>query len=47
MAAMIGVITEVLVESGAAFDDIPLDELAAHVRAAVTDLAPREIAAQA
>ena len=47
MAAMIGVITEVLVESGAAFDDISLDELAAHVREAVTDLAPREIAAQA
>jgi hypothetical protein len=41
------VITEVLVESGAAFDDIPLDELAAHVREAVTDLAAREIAAQA
>ena len=47
MAAMSGVITEVLVESGAAFDDISPDELAAHVREAIADLAPREIAAQA
>jgi AcrR family transcriptional regulator len=47
MAAMIGVITEVLVESGAAFDDVPADELAAHVREAITDLAPTEIVVQA
>ncbi|MGH2871299.1 MAG: TetR/AcrR family transcriptional regulator [Solirubrobacteraceae bacterium] len=45
MAAMIGVITEVLVESGAAFDDIPPDELAAHVREAIAVLLPAEIIA--
>ena len=47
MAAMIGVITEVLVESGAAFDDVPPDELAGHVREAIADLVPGEIVARA
>lgn len=45
MAAIIGVITEVLVESGAAFDDIPPDELATQVREAIADLLPAEIVA--
>ena len=47
MAAMIGVITEVLVESGAAFDDVAPDELAVHVREAIADLVPGEIVARA
>lgn len=40
MAAIQGVITEVFIESGAAFDDVPPDELAAHVRETIADLAP-------
>lgn len=45
MAALIGVITEVLVESGAALDDVSPDELATHVRDAIADLVPSEIVA--
>jgi AcrR family transcriptional regulator len=47
MAAMIGVISEVLVESGAAFDDVPPDELAGYVREAIADLVPGEIVVRA
>jgi len=38
MAASIGVITEVLVESGEAFQDVPSEELAALVRETTADL---------
>jgi AcrR family transcriptional regulator len=38
MAAAIGIITEVFVESGGAFVDVPPDELAALVRDAIADL---------
>jgi AcrR family transcriptional regulator len=40
MAAITGVITEVFVESGAAFDGVPPDELAVLVREAIADLVP-------
>lgn len=46
MAAMIGVITEVLIESGAAFDDVPPDELASCVRDTIADLTPAELIAR-
>jgi AcrR family transcriptional regulator len=42
MAAIIGVITEVFIESGAAFDDIPPEQLAALVRGVIADLLPSE-----
>lgn len=45
MAAITGVITEVFVESGAAFDDVPPAELAALVRETISDLVPGELAA--
>ena len=45
MAAILGVITEVFVESGAAFGDDPPDQLAALVREAIADLVPGEVAA--
>lgn len=38
MAATIGVLTEVLIESVRAFEDVPTDELAALVREATADL---------
>jgi AcrR family transcriptional regulator len=38
MAAMEGVITEVLVQSAAAFDDISADQLALYIRECVADL---------
>jgi AcrR family transcriptional regulator len=47
MAAIVGVITEVFIESGAAFDDAPPDELAALVREAIADLVPGEVGAPA
>lgn len=47
MAAITGVITQVFVESGAAFDDVPPDELAALVREAIADLVPGEVGARA
>jgi AcrR family transcriptional regulator len=40
MAAMMGVITEVFVESRMAFDDVPGEELAQVVREAIADLMP-------
>ncbi len=45
MAAIVGVITEVFVESGAAFGDAPPDQLAALVRDAIADLVPGEVGA--
>jgi hypothetical protein len=42
MAATIGVITEVLVESAGAFRDVPPDELAALVRDTIAELTPDE-----
>ena len=47
MAAIIGVITEVFIESGAAFDDVPPDQLAELVRGAIGDLLPSEVSAGA
>ena len=47
MAAIIGVITEVFVESGAAFDEVTPDELAELVRGAINDLLPSEVGAGA
>ena len=47
MAAITGVITEVFVESGAAFGDAPPDQLAALVREAIADLVPGEVGAPA
>jgi AcrR family transcriptional regulator len=47
MAAMIGAITEVFVESRAAFDGVPVEELAQLVRETIADLAPGEIGAPA
>ncbi|HTT30844.1 MAG TPA: TetR/AcrR family transcriptional regulator [Solirubrobacteraceae bacterium] len=46
MAAITGVITEVFVESGAAFGDVPPDELAELVREAIADLIPGEVAVE-
>jgi AcrR family transcriptional regulator len=46
MAAITGVITEVFVESGAAFGDVPPDELAGFVREAIADLIPGEVEAE-
>jgi AcrR family transcriptional regulator len=43
MAAIMGVITEVFIESGAGFDDVPPEELAALVREALADLLPSEV----
>lgn len=45
MAAIVGVITEVFVESGAAFGDAAPDQLAALVRDAIADLVPGEVGA--
>ena len=45
MAAIVGVITEVFIESGAAFGDAPPDQLAALVREAIADLVPGEVGA--
>jgi hypothetical protein len=42
MAAIFGVIAEVLVQGAPAFDDVPADELAELVREAITDLVPRQ-----
>jgi AcrR family transcriptional regulator len=47
MAAIVGVITEVFIESGAAFGDAPPDRLAALVREAIADLVPGEVGAPA
>jgi AcrR family transcriptional regulator len=47
MAAIVGVITEVFIESGAAFGDAPPDQLAALVREAIADLVPGEVGAPA
>jgi AcrR family transcriptional regulator len=47
MAAITGVITEVFVENGAAFDGDPPEELARLVREAIADLVPSEIGALA
>jgi AcrR family transcriptional regulator len=47
MAAMLGVITEVLLGSGVAFEEAPDAELAAHLREAIADLAPSEVRAHA
>jgi AcrR family transcriptional regulator len=47
MAAIVGVITEVFIESGAAFGDVPPDQLAALVREAIADLVPGEVGAPA
>jgi AcrR family transcriptional regulator len=47
MAAIVGVITEVFVESGGAFDDAPPDQLADHVRDTIADLLPAKVAARA
>jgi AcrR family transcriptional regulator len=43
MAAITGVITEVFVESGAAFADVPPGQLAALIREAIADLVPGEV----
>jgi AcrR family transcriptional regulator len=47
MAAITGVITEVFIESGAAFGDVPPDQLAALVREALADLVHGELGAVA
>ena len=47
MAAIIGVITEVFIESGAAFDDVPPGQLAELAREAINDLLPSEVSAGA
>jgi len=47
MAAITGVITEVFVESGAAFDGVPPDELAVLVREAIADLVPGVVSTRA
>ncbi|HTP20593.1 MAG TPA: hypothetical protein VMJ65_13365 [Solirubrobacteraceae bacterium] len=47
MAAITGVITEVFIESLAAFGDDPPDQLAALVREAIADLVPGEVGARA
>ena len=47
MAAIVGVITEVFIESGAAFGDAPPDQLAALVREAIADLVTGEVGAPA
>ncbi len=47
MAAITGVITEVFVESGAAFDDVSADQLAALVRETIADLVHGELGAAA
>ena len=46
MAAITGVITEVFVESGAAFADVPPDQLAALIREAIADLVPGEVSSR-
>lgn len=38
MACSIGAVTDTLVGSGEAFQDVPADELAGHLRDAVSDL---------
>jgi AcrR family transcriptional regulator len=45
MAAITGAITQVFVESGPAFDDVPPEELAAVVRETLADLLPGEVGA--
>jgi len=47
MAAIVGVITEVFVESGTAFGDVPPDQLAALVRETIADLVSAEVGAPA
>jgi AcrR family transcriptional regulator len=47
MAAITGVITEVFVESGAAFDEVPPDQLATLVRQTIADLVHGELGAAA
>jgi hypothetical protein len=47
MAAITGVITEVFVGSGAAFDDVSADQLAALVRETIADLVHGELGAAA
>jgi AcrR family transcriptional regulator len=46
MAAVIGVITEVFIETGAAFDDASPEELAELVRDAIADLLPSEVSTE-
>src|SRR5262249_10814284 len=46
MAAITGAITEVFIESGAAFDDVPPEQLADLVREAISDLLPGEVGAR-
>ena len=46
MAAITGVITEVFVESGAAFADVPPVQLAALIREAIADLVPGEVSSR-
>lgn len=45
MAAIVGVITEVFIESGAAFGDVPPDQLAALVRETIAELVSGEVGA--
>jgi AcrR family transcriptional regulator len=47
MAAIFGVIAEVLVQGAPAFDDVPAAELAELVREAITDLVPRDVGVSA
>ena len=47
MAAITGVITEVFVESGAAFDDVPTEQLAELVRETIKDVLPSAVSADA
>jgi hypothetical protein len=47
MAVITGVITEVFIESGAAFDDVPPEQLAELVREAIADLLRSEVTAGA
>ena len=47
MAAIVGVITEVFIESGAAFGDVPPDQLAMLVRESIADLVHGELGAVA
>jgi AcrR family transcriptional regulator len=45
MAATVGILTEVLVESGRAFSDVPSEEIAALVRETIAELIPGPVAA--
>jgi AcrR family transcriptional regulator len=44
MAATVGILTEVLVESGRAFSDVPPEEIAALVRETIAELIPGAVA---